>query len=95
MLWQNVEQFVVANSAVKNGTASDLLSLKGKGAGMGNKTPGRLVPIGFLLSGLGLDMDKDLKLMYVGYTPTADALANGQIIAAGMPSVHQPAPLLS
>ena len=26
MLWQNVEQFVVANSAVKNGTASDLLS---------------------------------------------------------------------
>ena len=29
MLWQNVEQFVVANSAVKNGTASDLLALKG------------------------------------------------------------------
>ena len=53
MLWQNVEQFVVANSAVKNGTVSDLLALKGKGAGMGKQTQGRLGPTGFcfLVSG--------------------------------------------
>ena len=53
MLWQNVEQFVVANSAVKNGTASDLLALKGKVLVWGNKTQGRLGPTGFyfLVSG--------------------------------------------
>jgi TRAP transporter TAXI family solute receptor len=42
MLWQNVEQFVVANSAVKNGTVSDMLALKGQGAGMGAKNSGTL-----------------------------------------------------
>ena len=31
-------------------------------------------------------MDKDFELMYAGYNPTADALANGQIVATGMPS---------
>jgi hypothetical protein len=86
MLWQNVEQFVVANSAVKNGTASDLLSLKGKAAGMGKQNSGTIGSNRVLLSGLGLDMDKDFKLMHAGYTPTADALANGQIVAAGIPS---------
>ena len=86
MLWQNVEQFVVANSAVKNGTVSDLLALKGKGAGMGKQNSGTIGSNRVLLSGLGLDMDKDFELMYAGYNPTADALANGQIVATGMPS---------
>ena len=86
MLWQNVEQFVVANSAVKNGTASDLLALKGKAVGMGKQNSGTIGSNRVLLSGLGLDMDKDFELMYAGYTPTADALANGQIVATGMPS---------
>lgn len=86
MLWQNVEQFIIATSAVNNGTASDLIGLKGKGAGMGKQNSGTIGSNRVLLSGLGLDMDKDFELMYAGYTPTADALANGQIVAAGIPS---------
>jgi TRAP transporter TAXI family solute receptor len=86
MLWQNVEQFVVATSAAKTGNASDLLSIKGQGAGMGAKNSGTLGSNKVLMSGLGVDIEKDFNLMYGGYGPTADALANGQIVAAGIPS---------
>lgn len=86
MLWQNVEQFVVANSAVKSGTVSDLMALKGSNAGMGAKNSGTLGSNKVLLSGMGIDIEKDFSLMYGGYGPTADALANGQLVTAGIPS---------
>jgi TRAP transporter TAXI family solute receptor len=77
---------VVAKSAAKTGNASDLLSLKGQGAGMGAKNSGTLGSNKVLMSGLGVDIEKDFDLVYGGYGPTADALANGQIVAAGIPS---------
>ncbi len=86
MLWQNVEQFVVANSKKKSGTVEDLKALKGSSVGMGKQNSGTLGSNRVLLKGLGLDMDKDFKLVHAGYGPTADALANGQIVAAGIPS---------
>ena len=86
MLWQNVEQFLVANERVKSGTVSDLMGLKGQAAGMGKQNSGTLGSNKVLLSGLGLDINGDFDLVYAGYGPTADALANGQIVAAGIPS---------
>ena len=86
MLWQNVEQFLVANEKVKSGTVSDLMGLKGQAAGMGKQNSGTLGSNKVLLSGLGLDITGDFDLVYAGYGPTADALANGQIVAAGIPS---------
>ena len=86
MLWQNVEQFVVAKSIAKTGNVSDLLALKGQGAGMGAKNSGTLGSNKVLMSGLGIDIESDFNLIYGGYGPTADALANGQIAAAGIPS---------
>ena len=86
MLWQNVEQFLVANEKVKSGTVSDLLGLKGQSAGMGKQNSGTLGSNKVLLSGLGIDIAIDYDLVYAGYGPTADALANGQIVTAGIPS---------
>ena len=86
MLWQNVEQFLVANEKVKSGTVSDLMGLKGQSAGMGKQNSGTLGSNKVLLSGLGIDIGRDYDLVYAGYGPTADALANGQIVAAGIPS---------
>lgn len=86
MLWQNVEQFLVAADAAKTGTVSDLLDMKGKSAGMGKQNSGTIGSNRVLLNGLGLDMDNDFTLVYAGYGPTADAMANGQISAAGIPS---------
>ena len=86
MLWQNVEQFLIANEKVKSGTVSDLMSLRGQSAGMGKQNSGTLGSNKVLLSGLGIDIGSDYDLVYAGYGPTADALANGQIVTAGIPS---------
>ena len=86
MLWQNVEQFVVANEYAKTGTMADMLAVKGMSVGMGKQNSGTLGSNKVLLSGLGLDIETDFKLMHAGYGPTADAMANGQAIAAGIPS---------
>ena len=50
MLWQNVEQFLVANERVKSGTVSDLMGLKGQAAGMGKQNSGTLGSNKVLLS---------------------------------------------
>jgi len=86
MLWQNVEQFVMTNDKVSSGTMSDVVAAKGEPMGMGAKNSGTLGSNKVLLSSLGVDIETDYELMYAGYGPTADALANGQILGAGLPS---------
>lgn len=86
MLWQNVEQFVVAAEKASTGTVDDLKALKGMSMGMGKQNSGTLGSNKVLMSGLGLDIDTDFELVYAGYGPTTDALANGQAVGAGIPS---------
>lgn len=86
MLWQNVEQFVLANDKVSSGTVADLMEVKGMAMGMGKQNSGTIGSNKVLLTGLGLDIESDYELVFAGYGPTADALANGQAIGAGMPS---------
>ena len=86
MLWQNVEQFVLAVGKVKTGTVDDLKGLKGLSMGMGKQNSGTLGSNKVIMSGLGIDINTDYKLVHAGYGPTADALANGQAIGAGIPS---------
>ena len=86
MLWQNVEQFVLANKFVKSGTVSDLMSLKGQAMAMGKQNSGTIGSNKVLLAGLGLDIEKDFKLVHAGYGPSADALANGQVVGIGAPA---------
>jgi TRAP transporter TAXI family solute receptor len=86
MLWQNVEQFVLANKLVSSGTVDDMKAAKGMGAGMGAQNSGTIGSNRILLKGLGIDIDADYNLVYAGYGPTADAMANGQVVAAGVPS---------
>lgn len=85
MLWQNVEQFVVANEYAVTGTVTDLAALTGQSVGMGRDNSGTIGSNSVLLEGLGLSL-ADFTNISAGYGPTADALANGQAIAAGIPS---------
>lgn len=86
MLWQNVEQFILANDLVKSGTASDLMNAKGKIVAMGKENSGTLGSNTVLLEGLGLNLDNDFDFIHAGYGPSVDALANGQAVGAGIPS---------
>lgn len=86
MLWQNVEQFVIASDKVKTGTVSDLLSVKGETLTMGKENSGTLGSNTLLMQGLGADIATDFDLVYAGYGPSTDALANGQAVGGGFPA---------
>ena len=85
MLWQNVEQFILANEHVKSGTVSDMMAVKGESMAMGRENSGTIGSNEVLLGGLGAALT-DYELVYGGYGPSADALANGQAIGGGFPA---------
>ena len=86
MLWQNVEHYAVLKKFAKTGTISDMVALKGEAMSMGKKNSGTLGSNAVILGNLGVDIEKDYNLIYVGYGPTADALQNGQISGFGIPA---------
>ncbi|MGR3500844.1 TAXI family TRAP transporter solute-binding subunit [Pseudaestuariivita sp.] len=86
MLWQNVEQFVLSNDLVDTGTVSDLMAAKGQPMAMGRQNSGTIGSNRVLMSGLGVDMDSDYELVFAGYGPSADAMANGQAVGGGFPA---------
>ncbi len=85
MLWQNVEQFILHNDHVKDGTVSDLMAVTGESMVMGKENSGTLGSNTVLMEGLGSPVD-DYTLVYAGYGPSADAMANGQAIGGGFPA---------
>ena len=86
MLWQNVEQFILSNDLVKDGTVSDMMAAKGKVVAMGKENSGTIGSNSVLMSGLGVDFDNDFDFVHAGYGPSVDALANGQAVGAGIPA---------
>lgn len=86
MLWQNVEQFIVAADSAKTGDMSDFVALKGEKMALGKQNSGTIGSNAALLGGLGVDINTDYELMHAGYGPSAEALQNGQVSGAGIPS---------
>lgn len=85
MLWPNVEHFVIVSSKSSTGDVSDIAAAIGDNAGFGKQNSGTIGSNKALLSGLGLDLEKDFSLLYAGYGPTAEAMINGQISVVGIP----------
>ncbi|MEZ5834696.1 MAG: TAXI family TRAP transporter solute-binding subunit [Geminicoccaceae bacterium] len=83
MLWQNVEQMVLASDLAKTGTVDDLAALAGKPFSIGVKNSGTEGSGQVLLSNLGIDYE-GFDLVHQGYTPTAEGLQNGTILGANM-----------
>ena len=86
MLWQNVEQFIVASDAAGDGTVAALADLKGEGMALGRQNSGTIGSNRTLLSGLGIDIENDYELVFAGYGPSAEALQNGQVKGIGTPA---------
>lgn len=86
MLWQNVEQFTILSKHAKTGTIGDLAKLKGESMALGKKNSGTIGSNQFLMANLGIDIQKDYKLVHVGYGPSADALQNGQVVGMSTPA---------
>lgn len=86
MLWQNVEQFVVASDRATTGTMADFVALDGTSVALGAQNSGTLGSNSTLLAGLGVDIDTAYDLVYGGYGPAAEALQNGQVTGISTPS---------
>ncbi len=86
MLWQNVEHFVILSDKAKTGTIADMVELKGERMSMGQKNSGTIGSNEVILGNLGVDINKDYDLVYIGYGPSADALQNGQITGMSTPA---------
>lgn len=86
MLWQNVEQFVVATDAATTGTIEDMVALKGEGMALGRQNSGTIGSNATIMSGFGVDIENDYELVFAGYGPSAEALQNGQVKGIGTPA---------
>ena len=86
MLWQNVEQFVIAADRADTGTIDDILALTGEPMAFGRQTSGTIGSNRTILGNLGVDMDASYELFYAGYGPSAEALQNGQVVGISTPA---------
>jgi len=86
MLWQNVEQFLVASDAATTGTIEDMVALKGESMALGRQNSGTIGSNATILSGFGVDIETDYDLVFAGYGPSAEALQNGQVKGIGTPA---------
>jgi hypothetical protein len=85
MLWVNVEHFVVTNDMAKTGTIDDLKEFNGAPFSIGARNSGTEGSGRTILQGLGIDPDEAFEVVYMGYTPTAEALQNGTVKGANLP----------
>ena len=85
MLWVNVEHFVVTNDMVKSGTMDDLKEFGGAPFSIGARNSGTEGSGLTILEGLGIDPQEVFEVVYMGYTPTAEALQNGTVKGANLP----------
>ena len=85
MLWVNVEHFVVSKEMAKTGTVDDLAEFGGAPFSIGARNSGTEGSGRAIMDGLGIDPDEVFEVVYMGYTPTAEALQNGTIKGANIP----------
>ena len=85
MLWNNVEHFVVTKDMAKTGTIDDLAEFGGAPFSIGARNSGTEGSGRAIMEGLGIDPDEVFEVVYMGYTPTAEALQNGTIKGANLP----------
>ncbi len=86
MLWQNVEHFTILKDKAKTKTMSDIADLKGSKLSLGKKNSGTIVSNLIILNNLGIDAEKDYQLTSMGYSQSADALKQGDIVGMGTPA---------
>ncbi|WP_119010728.1 TAXI family TRAP transporter solute-binding subunit [Vibrio superstes] len=60
---------------------NSLADLKGKRVSLGAPGSGTAVTSAALLESIGIDVEKDIKAVYLNYSETTNALANGQVDA--------------
>ena len=85
-LWDNVEHFAVNTDIATTGTMDDLKTLNGRPLSIGKRNSGAEGSTSHILNALGIDIGKDVKPIYQGYGPSADAMQDGRIAGMSTPA---------
>lgn len=83
-VWPNVEHFIINEDDVDTGTAADFLALKGSTMNLGARNSGTIGSNTVLLGNAGLNIEEDFDLVYAGFGPAAEQMANGQVRAVSI-----------
>jgi TRAP transporter TAXI family solute receptor len=86
VLWDNVEHFVILEKYAETGDMSDLKNITKKNFSIGKRGSGTETSGRVILKALGFNPNKDFKLKYLGYNPSAGALQNGRIVGMNIPA---------
>lgn len=85
MLWQNVEHFLVRSKYAKTGTIDDLRNLKDQPFSIGKRNSGTEGSGRAILNALDIEPEA-MKLVYLGYGPSAEGMQNGNVDGANIPA---------
>jgi TRAP transporter TAXI family solute receptor len=86
VLWDNVEHFALQAKYVEAGDMGDMQKLRGKNFSIGRRGSGTEMSGRVILEALGFNPQKDFRLKYLGYTPSAQALQNGRVAGMNIPA---------
>ncbi len=86
VLWENVEHFVVLKKFVESGDMSDLKNIRKKNFSIGRRGSGTEISGREILKSLDYSPEKDFRLSFLGYAPSANALQNGRIVGMNIPA---------
>lgn len=86
VLWDNVEHFTLHAKHVDTGNMSDMQNLRGRNFSIGRRGSGTEMSGRVILEALGFRPQKDFRLKYLGYTPSAQALQNGRVAGMNIPA---------
>lgn len=86
ILWENVEHFVILEKFVDSGDMSDLKNIRKKNFSIGRRGSGTEISGREILKSLGFSPEKDFRLSFLGYAPSANALQNGRIVGMNIPA---------
>ncbi len=85
-VWPNVEHFILLSELVTNGTISDLDGLNGERFVLGMRNSGAEQSGAFILDSLNIDYANKFTLAYMGYSATASAIQDGNIVGMNIPA---------
>lgn len=85
LLWPNVEHFIIRREFAETGTIADFLSLAGKRISLGGERSA-IQSSRVLLGNLGMDVDRDVRLVPLAFRPSVAAFRRGDIDGLSLPT---------
>ena len=83
-LWPRIEHFVIPKSSVESGTIDDFLGLKGSKVSLGQHDTATIASNWVLMANLGIDIEEQYDLSFLGHRASARALIERDILGMGI-----------